>query len=107
AALDAERTDDREGRRPQPLVHLVGERLDRRDHDRVARVDAQRVDVLHRAHGDTRVLVIAHDLVFDLLPADEALLDHDLADRAGPQAGADPLAIRLLARDAPAAACTA
>ena len=79
AALDAERPDDRERRAAQPLVDLVGERLDRRDDDRVAGVDAQRVDVLHRAHGDARVLVVAHDLVLDLLPADEAALDHHLA----------------------------
>ena len=64
-----------------------GQRLDRRDDDRVAGVDAERVDVLHRAHRDARVLGVAHHLVLDLLPADEALLDHHLADRAGAQAG--------------------
>ena len=66
-------------------MDLVRERLDRRDDDRVAGVDAQRVDVLHRAHRDARVVGIAHDLVLDLLPAHEAALDHDLADRAGTQ----------------------
>ena len=77
----------------------VGQRLDRRDDDRIARVDAQRVDVLHRAHGDTRVVGVAHDLVLDLLPADEASLDHHLADRAGAQAGADALAVGRLGLD--------
>ena len=71
----------------------VGQRLDRRDDDRVAGVDAERVDVLHRAHRDARVVGVAHDLVLDLLPADQAALDHDLADRAGAQAGPDALAV--------------
>ena len=63
----------------------------------------ERVDVLHRADRDARVLRVAHHLVLDLLPADEALLDHHLADRAGAQAGPDPLAVGLLGLDDPAA----
>ena len=106
AALDAERPDDRERGAAEPLVDRVGQRLDRRDDDRVAGVDAERVDVLHRAHGDARVVGVAHDLVLDLLPADEALLDHDLADRARPQAGPDPLAIGRLGLDDAAAGAT-
>ena len=81
----------------------VGQGLDRRDDDRVAGVDAERIDVLHRAHGDARVVGVAHDLVLDLLPADEALLDHDLADRAGAQAGAHDLAVGGLGLDDAAA----
>ena len=53
-----------------------------RDDDRVAGVDAERIDVLHGADRDARVIRVAHDLVLDLLPADEAALDHDLADGA-------------------------
>src|SRR4029078_13468425 len=90
APLDAQGPDDRERRASQPLVDLVGQRLDPRPDDRVARVYAQRIDVLHRAHGDARVLGVAHDLVLDLLPADEAALDHDLLDPAGAEARADP-----------------
>ena len=96
AALHAQRADDRERRAPQPLVDGVGERLDGRDDDRVAGVDAERVHVLHRAHGDARVLGVAHDLVLDLLPAHEAALDHDLLDGARPEARADALPVRLL-----------
>ena len=81
----------------------VGQRLDRRDDDRVAGVDAERVDVLHRAHRDARVVGVAHDLVLDLLPADQAALDHDLADRARAQAGADALAVGGLGLDDAAA----
>ena len=84
-------------------MDLVGQRLDRGDHDRIAGVDAERVDVLHRAHRDARVVGIAHDLVLDLLPADEAALDHDLVDRAGAQAGPDPLPVGRFRLDDPAA----
>ena len=84
-------------------MDLVGQRLDRGDHDRIAGVDAERVDVLHRAHRDARVVGIAHDLVLDLLPADEAALDHHLVDRAGAQAGADPLPVGRFRFDDPAA----
>ena len=66
-------------------------------------MDAERIDVLHRADGDARVVGVAHHLVLDLLPADEALLDHDLADRAGPQPGPDPLAVGGLGLDDAAA----
>ena len=81
----------------------VGQRLDRGNDDRIAGVDAERVDILHRAHGDARVIGIAHDLVLDLLPADEAPFDHDLVDRAGAQAGTDPLPVGRFRLDDPAA----
>ena len=51
-----------------------------------------------RADRDARVVGVAHDLVLDLLPADEVALDHDLADRAGAQAGPDALVVLLLGR---------
>ena len=65
-------------------------------------MDAERIDVLHRADRDARVLGVAHDLVLDLLPAHETLLDHDLADRAGAETGPDPFAVGLLGLDDPA-----
>ena len=49
-------------------VLAVGQRLRWRDDDTVTRVDAQRVKVLHVAHGDAVVAAIAHHLVLDLLP---------------------------------------
>ena len=96
AALDAERPDDGQGRGAEPLVDRVGQRLDGRDHDGVAGMDAQRIDVLHGADRDAGVVRVAHDLVLDLLPADQAALDHHLADGAQPEAGAAALPIRLL-----------
>ena len=66
-------------------------------------MDPERVDVLHAAHRDAGVVGVAHDLVLDLLPADEAALDHDLADGTGAQTGADPLAVGRLGLDDPAA----
>ena len=103
AALDAQRPDDRECRAAQPLVDGIGQRLDRSNHDGVAGVNAQGIDVLHRAHGDARVVGVAHHLVFDLLPPDQALLDHDLVDGAGPKAGSHPFAVGRLGPDDPAA----
>ena len=61
------------------VVLLVGQRLGRRNHNRLARVNAQRVKVLHVAHGDGVVAVVAHNLVLNLLPALERALQHHLA----------------------------
>ena len=70
----------------QHLVLVVGERLAGRDDDRVAGVDAHRVDVLHVADDDAGVGGVAHHLVLELFPADQRLLDEHLVDRAGRQA---------------------
>ncbi len=58
----------------------VGQRLGRRNDDGLARVDAHRVDVLHVTDGDARVAGVPHDLVLELLPAEDALLDENLVD---------------------------
>ena len=91
AALHAEGADDVQRRGAQPLVDRVRQRLHRRHHGRVARVHAQRVDVLHGADRDAGVGRVAHDLVLDLLPAGEIALGHDLADGAQAQARAAAL----------------
>ncbi len=106
AALHAERPDDRQGGAAQALMDGVGQGLDRRHHDRIAGVDAERIDVLHGADGDAGVVRVAHHLVLDLLPADEAALDHDLADRAGAEARPDPLAVGGLGLDDATAGAT-
>ena len=56
---------------------------DRGHDDGLARVDAHRVEVLHVADGDAVVAPVAHDLVLDLLPAAQALLDQHLGHAAG------------------------
>src|SRR3954451_13703618 len=106
AALDAERANDVERRAAQALMCLIGESLDRCDDDRVTRVDAERIDVLHRAHRDACVRGIAHDLVLDLLPAAQIALDDDLADRARAQPRANALEKLLLCLDDAAARTT-
>ena len=80
--LDADRADDRRRRVAELLVGLVGERHLRRDRDRVAGVDAHRVEVLDRADDDDVVAAVAHHLELELVPAAQRLLDEHLADRA-------------------------
>ena len=49
ARFDADLADHGQAGVPHPLVFLVGQRLGRGDRDRIARVDAHRVEVLDRA----------------------------------------------------------
>ena len=81
-----DRADHRDRLVAQLLVLAVGERLLRRDRDRVAGVHAHRVDVLDRADDHDVVVAVAHHLELELAPADHRLLDQHLADRAGGQA---------------------
>ena len=92
AALDAQLGDDVERRGAQHLVFLVAQRLAGRDDDRVARVHADRVDVFHITDRDRVALGVAHDLVFDFLPARDALLDQDLVHTGVHDAGRGDLA---------------
>ena len=89
-----------------PLVLDVGQRLGRGHGDRVAGVHAHRVDVLDRADDHAVVGAVAHDLELELLPPGDRLLDEDLADRAGRDAG-DGEAVELLGRGGDAGAATA
>ncbi len=105
AAFDAQGADNIQRRRPQHLVLVVGQRLRRRHHDAVARVDAHRVEILHIADRDAGVVRVPHHLVLDLLPAGHAPLHQHLADGAVLQAADDDIAeLGLVARDAAARA---
>ncbi len=105
AALDAQGADDAQAGRAQHLVLLVGEGLAGRDHDAVAGVDAHGVEVLHVADGDAVVGAVAHHLVLDFLPAQQAALQQHLVDGAGGQpAGHDALHVVLGVGDAAAGA---
>ena len=61
----------------QALVFLVGERLRRRDGDRVAGVHAHRVEVFDRAHDDAVVRLVADHFHLEFLPAQHRFLDED------------------------------
>ena len=56
------------------IVVLVRQSLGRSDHDTLAGMDSERVEVLHVADGDTVVVTVAHHLILYLLPSLQALL---------------------------------
>ena len=70
--------DDVDGDLAQEMVFVVGQGLRRSDHDALAGVDAERVEILHVTDRDAVVVAVAHDFVFDLFPAAQRLLDEDL-----------------------------
>ena len=82
ARLDADGADDRGRGIAELLVGLVGERHLRRHRDRVAGVDAHRVEVLDRADDDDVVVQVADHLELELVPAANGLLHEHLGDRA-------------------------
>jgi hypothetical protein len=105
ARLDADRADHRGGRVAKLLVGLVGERHLRRHRDRVARVDAHRVEVLDRADDHDVVSAVADHLELELVPAADRLLDEHLADWALGEAALDLPVERLgVVREAAAVA---
>ena len=62
----------------QHLHLLLLQRACRSHHNRLSGVDAERVEVLHRGHGEAAVIGIADALELDLLPALQRLLYKDL-----------------------------
>ena len=103
-ADDAEVADRLDRDAAEQLVLLVVERLRRRDDDGLARVDAHRVEVLHVADGDAVVAAVADDLVLDLLPAAQVLLDEHLRHAAGEGAAEGGVELGLGLDDAAALA---
>ena len=82
AAGDSELGDNVERGAAEHLVLLVAEGLGGRNHDRVARMHADRIQVLHVADRDHIARAVAHDLVLNLLPARNAAL-HEYLSHAG------------------------
>ena len=76
---DAYRLEDPDGVVAHRLVFAVGQRLYRRDRDRVAGVHAHRVHVLDGADDDGVPRLVAHHLHLEFLPADQGLLYEDFA----------------------------
>ena len=69
---------DADGEFAQLVVFGVGKGLRGSNHDALARVYAQRVEVLHVTHGDAVVEAVAHHLILDFLPSLQALFDQHL-----------------------------
>ena len=100
ARRDADGADDLLRVVAHRLVLDVRERHLGGDRDRVARVDAHRVEVLDRADDDECVRRVPHDLELELLPAEDGLLDEDLVRRGERQAALDDgLEVVLVERD--------
>jgi hypothetical protein len=91
AGLDADLAQHGDARRAHPLVFLVGQGQGRGDGDRVAGVDAHRVDVLDRADDDAVVRRVADHFHLVFLPAQDAFLDQHLGGRRQVQAAGDDL----------------
>ena len=81
AALDAETADDLQRAVAEHLIFAVGQRLAGADHHRVAGMHADRIEIFHIADHNRGVVRIAHDLVFDLLVALDALFHQHLVHR--------------------------
>ena len=77
-ADDAQVAHDVDGFLPQEMEFVVGQGLRGSHYDALARMDAQRVEILHVADGDAVVVAVAYDLVFNLFPAPERFLHQHL-----------------------------
>ena len=81
AGIDADLAQHGDRGIAQALVFLVGERLRRRDGDRVAGVHAHRVEVLDRADDDAVVRLVADHFHLEFLPAQHRFLDQHFVHR--------------------------
>ena len=78
AADNTDRLDDLKGVAFELFFKLLGNRKERRRAEAVARMNADRVDILNKAYGDHLVLGIADDLDLELLPVKNRLFDKAL-----------------------------
>ena len=105
AGLDADLADYRERRIAHHLVFLVGQRLHRRDGNRVARVHAHRIEIFDRTDNHAVVHPVAHHFHFEFFPADQRFFDQHFADRRhGESAPGDFVQIVRIVSDAAATA---
>ncbi len=75
AGFDADFANDRRRGVAHALIFLVGQRLRRRDGDRIARVDAHGVEIFDRADHHEVVAEIAHHFEFVFFPAEDGFFD--------------------------------
>src|SRR5947207_2370321 len=81
AGLDAHGADHGEAGVAHDLKFLVGQRLDGRDGDGVAGVDAHRVEIFDGTDDHAVVSLVAHHLHLVFLPAEQRFFDEDFGDR--------------------------
>src|SRR5436190_2660635 len=81
AGLDAHGADDSEALVAHDLKFLIGQRLDGRDGDGVAGVDAHGVEVLDGADDDAVVGLVAHHFHLVFLPAEQGFFDENFVHR--------------------------
>ena len=93
ARLDADLADHRQRRIAHPLVFLVAQGLRRRHRDRIARMDAHRVEILDRADDHDVVVLVAHHLHLVLFPAEDRFLDEHLRGGRRVEAAADEVVV--------------
>ena len=91
AGIDADLAQHRDRRVAHALVFLVGERLRRRDGDRIAGVHAHRIEVLDGADDDAVVVPVANDLHLEFLPADHRFFDEHFGSGRGIEPALDDL----------------
>ncbi len=81
AGLDADLADHRDRGIAHRLIFAVGERLRRRDGDRVAGMHAHGIEVFDRADDDDVVGQIAHHLELVFFPAQHRFFDQHFVHR--------------------------
>ncbi len=95
AGFHADLTDHGEGCVTHDLILAVRQRLDRGYGDRIAGVNAHRVDVFNRANDHAVVGAVTHDLHFKFFPAEQRFVDQYFRDRREIEAAGDDFLIFL------------
>ena len=70
--------DDLYSELAQHVIVFVGESLRRSDHDTLAGMDAERVEVFHIADCDAVVEAVTHNFIFHFLPPFKTFLNEHL-----------------------------
>ena len=100
AADDADFFDDFMRVIFEPLLQLLANRQHRRGAERVAGVDAHRVDVFDKADGNQFIVRVADDFDFQLFPTGDRLFDQDFRNhRRGQPASDDGAEFLRVVRD--------
>ena len=89
-ADDVEMSHTLDGDVLQHLHLIIAQRADRGDNDTLARVDAQRVEILHRGNGEASVASVSDTLKLYLLPTFQTLLDQYLPGKGEGRLGCQP-----------------